>query len=433
MAKKRIIILGAGLAGLSAAWHLERRGIEPVIFEREKEVGGLCHSKSISGFVFDYSGHLLHFKTRYVFDLIKRLLGHNLVEHRRSAWVYFRGRYIRYPFQANLYGLPPRIIRECVVGFMRSAAPASRSYANFLDWIKGNLGEGIAKHFMIPYNTKFWTVHPRKLTCDWLDAFIPVPDFAQLIRGAVGAKDEALGYNERFWYPREGGIRQLPLAFASGIRNIHTACPVAEINLQKRQLKLESGAKEKFDWLVSTVALPELPFMVKDMPGRMQGMFAKLKWNSVVNLNLGLDKKDNSGRHWAYFPQKNICFFRLGFPHNFSDRVAPAGKSSLYAEVAYSPDAPVKKELLSKRIKNDLVKAGIINSPKEACCDDINDIKYAYPIHDRNYRPVREGILDFLKRNKVISCGRYGSWRYFSMEDAILDARDAVALLSKKA
>ena len=70
MAKKRIIILGAGLAGLSTAWHLQRRGLDCQVYEKEPEVGGLCRSKNIGGFTFDFDGHLLHFKHNYTFNLI---------------------------------------------------------------------------------------------------------------------------------------------------------------------------------------------------------------------------------------------------------------------------------------------------------------------------------------------------------------------------
>jgi len=73
MTKKRVIVLGAGLAGLSAAWHLQRQGIDCRVFEKEPEVGGLCRSKKILGFTFDYDGHLLHFKSRQAFNFVKRL------------------------------------------------------------------------------------------------------------------------------------------------------------------------------------------------------------------------------------------------------------------------------------------------------------------------------------------------------------------------
>src|SRR3989338_7951047 len=102
MPKKRILILGAGLAGLSAAWHLQKKGIDCQLFEKEPEVGGLCRSKKINNFIFDYSGHLLHFKHKYTFNLVRNLLGNDLLKHQRSAWIYSYGKCTRYPFQANL-------------------------------------------------------------------------------------------------------------------------------------------------------------------------------------------------------------------------------------------------------------------------------------------------------------------------------------------
>src|SRR3989338_9721065 len=121
MAKKRIIILGAGLAGLSAAWHLQKRGVDCQVFEKEPEVGGLCRSKNINGFTFDTSGHLLHFKHRYAFNLINNLLRDNLVKYQRRSWIYSHQKYIRYPFQANLYGLPSPVIKECLLGFIKAS------------------------------------------------------------------------------------------------------------------------------------------------------------------------------------------------------------------------------------------------------------------------------------------------------------------------
>jgi protoporphyrinogen oxidase len=137
MIKKRILILGAGLAGLSAAWHLQRRNLDCQVFEKEKEVGGLCRSKKIDGFTFDCDGHILHFKQPYAFHLIKDVLGNNLVEHERNAWIYSHNRYSRYPFQANLYGLPLSIIKECLLGFIMASEdghPEEKKNLNFSNW-----------------------------------------------------------------------------------------------------------------------------------------------------------------------------------------------------------------------------------------------------------------------------------------------------------
>jgi protoporphyrinogen oxidase len=428
--QKRVLILGAGIAGLSAAWHLRRKGVPCFVFEKEDEVGGLCRSKGIRGFTFDRSGHLLHFKDPYAFDLVRRLLRGQLAKHERSAWISTDGRCTRYPFQANLFGLPPRVIKECLEGFVRAQKrkhekPLKRDM-NFLQWSRRTFGAGMVRHFMAPYNTKFWTVPPEELTCEWLDGMIPVPSLQQVLEGAEKEGASQLGYNIHFWYPRKGGIEQLPQAFAKSMRNIYTGSKISRVDLSKKEIEMSSGRKEKFDVLISTIPLPEMSHVIRDLSQEMRRAFDRLRWNSILNLNLGV--RPNAAvlnRHWIYFPQKESCFFRVGFPHNFSSDAAPAGKGSLYAEVSYSERKPINKRKMIARITRDLKKARLISAQGDFFAKDINDIKYGYPIYDRHYKEARGKILGFLNDKGVIPCGRYGSWKYMSMEDAILDGKRA--------
>lgn len=431
MGKKRILILGAGLAGLSAAWHLQKKGIECVIFEKEKEVGGLCRSKSINGFTFDYSGHLLHFKHKYTFNFVRNLLGDNLAQHKRNSWVYSHNRYIPYPFQANFHRLPSSVAKECLSGFIQASRNSSHNgkNANFLSWINRTFGKGIAKHFMIPYNSKFWTVSPRELTCGWLDGFIPTPSISEISKGTIQKSKKQFGYNAQFWYPRRGGINQLPLALASELKHIYTQCPVTEIDTSKKEIRIGSKGKEKFNYIISTIPLPEMPYLIKGLSRGTLSLFKKLKWNSIFNLNLGVEKDNSSGRHWIYFPQKDICFFRTGFFHNFSPYSASSNKFSLYAETAYSKDTIINKNNIVQNILNDLNKVCIVKQDNGIYARDTNDIEYGYPIYDANYNKARNGILEYLTNRNIMPCGRYGGWQYMSMEKALLDGKEAVGRL----
>lgn len=194
---------------------------------------------------------------------------------------------------------------------------------------------------------------------------------------------------------------------------------------------MASGNKEKFDYLISTIPLPEMRYLIKEPPNRVVFLFKRLRWNSIFNINLGIDRKDRTGRHWIYFPQKEYRFFRVGFPHNFSHHLTPQDKSSLYIEVSYSENKPINKNNIVSYIKKDLIKTGILSASDRIYIEHINDIKYAYPIYDINYQKAREKILKFFVQNNIISCGRFGSWRYMSMEDAILDGRRVAELFLK--
>src|SRR5437773_817034 len=113
MTHVRTLILGGGMSGLSCAYHLKS---DYRLWEKSDEPGGLSRSIKQDGFVFDHTGHLLHLRDPYTLDLIPKLLGNNIVKNARNAWIYSSGTYTRYPFQANTYGLPPRVIKECLQG-----------------------------------------------------------------------------------------------------------------------------------------------------------------------------------------------------------------------------------------------------------------------------------------------------------------------------
>lgn len=126
-----------------------------------------------------------------------------------------------------------------------------------------------------------------------------------------------------------------------------------------------------------------------------------------------------------YFPHKETIFFRVGFFHKFSHNNAPGGKSSLYAEVSYSKSKPINRGNIVKRVLNDLHRTGILSKKNRIAVLDTNDIKYGYPIYDQYYSRATTVIKEFLLRNNIIACGRYGSWEYMSMEDAVLDGKRA--------
>jgi protoporphyrinogen oxidase len=96
---------------------------------------------------------------------------------------------------------------------------------------------------------------------------------------------------------------------------------------------------------------------------------------------------------------------------------------SLYAEVAYSRYRPIDRDAIVPRIRQDLKDMGMLAGDAEICVDDVNDIQYGYPIYDAHYNQARPNIIKYFNQKRIYPCGRYGSWRYMSMEDAILDGK----------
>ncbi|MBU1061486.1 MAG: FAD-dependent oxidoreductase [Candidatus Omnitrophica bacterium] len=437
--KDKIVILGAGLAGLSTAYHL-KRGY--ALFEKDAEPGGMARSINQDGYIFDYDGHLLYFKDEYTFSLVRQLLGENLAPHKRNSWIYSKGSFTRYPFQANFYGLPKGVVRDCLLGLIkargsffstnlsnREGGSGEGSNGNFENWIRRTFGNGIAEHFMLPYNRKFWTIEPADITCDWLDGFVPVPTLEDAVVGAISSNTRLYGYNSRFWYPVKGGISELVEGFLQNTNNVYVNKKAVTIDQYRKEIVFEDGMIKRFKNLVTSIPMPELFKLLVNLSPQIKEAFSMLKYISIFVVNLGIKKDDITDRHWVYYPEDNIVFYRLGFPTNFSMDVAPTKRTSVYAEVSYSDNKHIDKEKTITDVIRDLKILGIIcNESEIETCLPI-DIKYGYILYDSNHKSAVQAIKNYLRRFGIYTVGRYGSWRYMSMEDAILEGREIARCL----
>jgi UDP-galactopyranose mutase len=299
-----------------------------------------------------------------------------------------------------------------------------RSADNLKDWILENFGEGIARHFMFPYNQKLWKVPLKSIGIDWVDKFIPKAQFDSVVRGAISDFKKSFGYNKVFYYPKFGGIQTVADAFFNKVRDkVYFGKKIVKIDLKRKTLVFSDGEKIKFRRIISTMPLPELIKVMKYVPAKIKAKINNLRYVSVFNLNIGIDRDNISDKHWIYFPEKKYIFYRVGFFSNFSKKVCPEKKSSLYAEVSYTSDKPLKysKMELKERVIKDLNKAGILKKNEKIVAEKSYNIKYAYPISNKN--ESLDAIDEFLKFYDLYSIGRYGSWRYMSMEECVAEGK----------
>jgi len=421
---KNTVIIGGGLAGLSAGYHLAEQ--EPTVFEREKEIGGLCRSFTQDGFTFDCTGHLIHLRNPYTKELVAKILPDAFHAHERLASIYSKSVSTPYPFQANTYGLPPEVVKECVMGFVESMKEhPGGAPANFHDWTLRTFGSGIAKHFMLPYNEKFWKQDLHNITSDWVSWSIPKPTLEEVVNGALGLTNKGMGYNPKFIYPKDGGIDCLPRALAASISKIHSEESVERIDPKRKVVRLAGGREEEYDSLISTLPLPVLFRMLGDTPDALRQDAEKLSAISVLNFNIGVDRAGISNQHWIYFPEDQFIFSRVGFPMNFSTSVAPEGTSSIYIEITHpSRSKPNIDEAFDRSIA-DLQRCGILKPGDRILTRHMLDIEFAYVVFDVHRQTHIQKLHDYLESRDIFAAGRYGRWEYFSMEDSILSGKAA--------
>jgi len=434
-----IVILGAGLAGLSTAYHLRRAGCRAAaLYEREERPGGLCRSEAHDGFTFDYTGHFLHLRTPEMNRLAARLLGHELAQVVRSSWIHSHGVYTRYPFQTNSYGLPVPVVKEILLGYIQAryekvAVPRdpvdgqglAEPEASFERWIYETFGPGIAKHFMMPYNDKLWAVPPRFLTTEWMGRYVPPAPLEQVIEGALTDQAAGVGYNAFFRYPRQGGIEALTRALARRAGPIRLGMEATAVDVRRRRVYFADGSVADYEALVSTLPLPELVARLTPLPDSVAEAAAQLRWSSVFAVNLGLRTDRTEGRHWVYVPEPRYNFYRLGCFSNAAPAMAPRRGAAAWVEMSYNQRRPLDRAAARRQAIDGLAEIGLLRSRREIEAEWLLDIPYAYVTYDANHRRATQTIRRFLERHAIHSIGRYGRWEYSSMEDALLQGKSA--------
>lgn len=414
-----LIIIGSGPTGLSCAYKL---GTDYLIVEKETYYGGLGASIYSDGFTFDYSGHLLHLRwdetKKFVLDILKD----NLIEIERNAQIYLDKCYTDYPFQVNLYNLPPEIKSECLNGFLKAQLKKKISTKNFKIWSYETFGDGICKYFMFPYNEKLLSYPLESITTDWLGEFVPQPNINQVLNGALKGKIKNIGYNARFYYPLNGGIYSLTRQLLSDDKRLMLKKEVIKVSFKEKKLFFKDGSVIKYSKLVNTMPLKHF-IEISDAPEKVKGAARDLKHNTVYVLNLGI-KKTNFKQHWIYFPEKRFPFYRVGFYTNFSRNLAPDGYDSLYVELSVKENDYVDIQKKYDDIIKALAELKIIKTEKDVITKLWSKIGCGYVIYDDKRSKSLETIFGYLKTNEVISTGRYGGWKYSFMEENIRDGFD---------
>jgi protoporphyrinogen oxidase len=429
---EKALILGGGLTGLVAAERLEHAGSPTMVLEREAEPGGACRSLSEDGYTFDYTGHLLHVARPETEAYLDELgLWRRLVVHERRAAVVIGGCETPYPVQINTHGLAPEVRRDCLLGFVRAwAEDAAEKPADFREWVLERFGSGLAEHFFFPYNSKLYRARPEELSLDWVGRYVPKPTLEDVVDGALGLHDEEVGYNAVFRYPEAGGINLLPNAVAERLTSLRLGREVVRVHLGERWVELADGERVGWGHLLSTISLASVVDLVADeLPEEVQSSRRALRWVRVINLALGVEGPPPSDRHWLYFPDPELPFYRVGFPSNHG-ALAPGGCHTVSVEVSLEPGGG-EVEALASDAQRALAGLGLLD---EAAIRvrRMTVLDPAYVVFDHPRREAVATLRGYLRGSGVTLAGRWAEWKYSAMEDAILDGMSAARRLAAR-
>ncbi len=421
---KRVGILGGGVAGLSLSYFL---GEDTEVLEKSEECGGLCRSFSKNGFTYDLGGHIIFSKDKEILDFEIDLLKGKLNQLYRRNSVWFKGRFVKYPFENGLSVLDKEDIFDCLYHYLENPP---RPQNNFEDWIYNTFGKGLAEHYLIPYNEKIWKTPAKEMGTMWVER-IPKPPPEDIIKSALGIETEGYTHQLHFYYPKTGGFQTLPRTFEEHVNDrIVRQFPVNRIKRTSKGWAVtgDNGERE-YESIINT--MPIFDFMNalgEDVPTRVRQAVDDLKYNSLIVVLIGLGKPRTHDQQAVYCPQPDLLFHRLVFFDYFGLNYVPEGCSSIMAEITAKENDGIwsmSNEKITEQVIDGLVREGFINK-KDVVTTDVQRTKYAYVIYDLNREKNLDIIYEYCKQQGIELCGRFSEFVYYN-SDAVIRSAKTVA------
>jgi len=434
----RVGILGGGLTGLALANLLDRRRFAVGVLEAGKECGGLCRSVREDGWTFDRGSHVLFSRDREALGFMLGALRGNLEQRRRNTKVFYKGRLVKYPFENGLSGLPLNENFECLAHYagacvmrkMKAGKPG-----NFEEWLRLRFGNGIAEKYLIPYNGKIWNLPPREMGVEWVEGRVPEPPLFDVVKSSLGLPVEGYTHQLDFHYPGMGGIQALTDSLQkTAAAKITANFKIKKVAREDGEWIVSDGKRERcYDRIVSTIPIHEFARAFEDLPKGVRKAVSRLRYNSLIAVAVGVDAPKLNDISWMYFPRREEGLFnRVSFPSNFSQNVAPKGKSLALAEItAIEGDEAwgMKDKEIAESVVASLHKAGIVDRRKVSFLKVVR-AKHAYILHDLEWARNSEAAREFFAAAGVELVGRFSEFRYLNMDACVRSAFSCARRLS---
>ncbi len=415
------LIIGGGISGLTLANYIT----DYLIVEKDSSLGGYARTHYVDDYIWDYAGHFFHFKTdEFKSMFINSMDKNDYIIKNKNTYIYFEDKLIDYPFQMNIHELSKDKFIDCLYDLFNKQE--KKVYTNFLDMLYGKFGISITEMFLKPYNEKLYATDLTKLDKDAMGRFFPYANISEIINNMKNHSNTS--YNNTFMYPKKGAqVIVNKLCEKVDMNKVMLNTSVTSIDLNKKEVTLSTKEVISYNNLINTIPFNKFLSLLNIQ--EYTNFSNELSYNKVLVFNLGFDKKSTyNNTDWIYFPDKNINFYRAGF----YDNILSTDKLSMYIEIGYSKESIIDESTINKELSltlDNLKKCKIID-------DTFKLVKYESIIMDPAYvhidtlhdKLVKE-IINDLETKNVYSVGRYGSWTYSSMEDAMLQSKELVEKL----
>ncbi len=434
-AARRVIILGAGPAGLGAAQELCRYGEQVTIVERHQRVGGLARTEIYRGFRFDIGGHRFFTKLTEVNERWHEILQDAFLLRPRLSRIFYRGRFFAYPLEARnaIAGLGLLESLRIVASYVRWHLRPYPVEETFEQWVTNRFGRRLFKTFFESYTEKVWGIPCSELRAEWAAQRIKGLSLRVAVAKMLGRNAEARSLIEEFHYPRLGpgmlweAIKDRVECQGARVRVDTEVLMVAHRNGRVTGITVSGPGGPPFiegDEFISTMPITELVRRLDPpAPAAVSAAASTLKHRDFVTVCLIVDKPALFPDNWIYIHDRDVRVARVQNFKNWSPEMVPdPTKTSLGLEYfcnrgdeLWSMDDAAFIELA----KSEIAHIGLApHDAIEAGC--VLRIPQAYPVYDSSYAENLQIVRDYLASfDNLRTIGRNGLHRYDNQDHAM--------------
>ncbi len=441
--KPSVVVLGAGPAGLSAAWRLSELGVSVVVLERSSAVGGMGKTITVGKYDVDYGPHTFHIRetaeSRAIHEAIRPFFGEDPLILTRGTRVLLRGKEYVYPLEMIqvLTGVSPflsaRIIWDYMFAAIKTTLSPPKTEDSFEEWGVRNLGRTLYDLCFGIYSARVWGLPTSQISSKQAQRVAKL-NLKNIILRTLGIKADPATYFTKYMYPRKG-ISVLFENMADAVRKkgncifLDTTVTRLERDGDRiaRVVFTRNGHEETIecDTVLSTLPLPALVnMMTPPLPAAVSEHAAKLRYRSLKLIYIALKQPQLTDYHWVYLLDEHFRVNRMSEQKNVSSEMVPSDRTILCIELSLWRDEPLWKasdQEIYELALRDLISMG--KGVREEDVEDyyVTDIPTAYPVYELNFEdhliPVLEGVHAV---PNLMTLGRHGLFLNNSMDDNVL-------------
>ncbi|MGH9685830.1 MAG: NAD(P)/FAD-dependent oxidoreductase [Candidatus Acidiferrales bacterium] len=439
--RRNVIIIGAGPAGLTAAYALLKRGVRATILEADRTVGGIARTVNYKGFLFDIGGHRFFTKWDQVSQIWNEILGSKFLERPRLSRIYYRKKFFFYPLQARnaLFGLGIFESVRILLSYFRAKLFPAPHEENFEQWVTNRFGRRLYEIFFKTYTEKVWGVPCTTIRAEWAAQRIRGLSLITAIRSALLKANSEIVKTliDRFHYP-ERGPGQMWEMLTEHLRGraypVLLEHPVVRIcHVEKKVSHLIARGPQGEERYEGTDFISSMP--IRDLvnaldppaPEEIRKAANQLRYRDFLIVSLIVDRKDVMPDNWLYVHESSVRVGRIQNFKNWSPAMVPdPNKTCLGMEYFVFENDDLwssSDETLIELAKRELASLGLARE------DEINDgavvrVQKAYPMYDDTWSEQVEKIRRYLEEHlpNLQLVGRNGMHKYNNQDHSMITA-----------